>query len=57
MAALEALGTADVLTHLARSHPEALQALRLISSDLLSAVHEAALTVLAVAKASFERLL
>jgi tRNA U55 pseudouridine synthase TruB len=57
MPALEALGTADVLTHLARSEPGDLQALRRVSTSLLSAAHQAALAVLAETKAAFERLL
>jgi hypothetical protein len=57
MAALEVLGTADVLTHFARGHPELLQNLRLVSPVLHPAVHQAALAVVAEAKTSFERLL
>jgi hypothetical protein len=57
MPALEVLGTADVLTHFARGHPEDLQTLRLVSLVLLPAVHQAALAVLVEAKTSFEHLM
>jgi hypothetical protein len=57
MAALEALGTADVLAHLVRDRPWFLKTLRRVSPSLLPAVHQAALAVLTETKTSFERLL